>query len=86
MVGLDREAARSALAGFIAGKTLRADQIEFLNLIVDHLTERGCMDAKLLYESPHTDFSPLGVDGMFSSAQVGELVSILGDVRRRAAA
>ncbi|MEK7627089.1 MAG: hypothetical protein AAB397_00720, partial [Patescibacteria group bacterium] len=36
------------LAGFMGGKSLRADQIELLSLIVDHLTEHGCMEAKLL--------------------------------------
>jgi type I restriction enzyme R subunit len=80
LIGRDREAAKRALA------TLRADQIEFLNLIVDHLTEHGCMDAKWLYGSPYTDFSPFGVDGLISSAQVDALVALLDDVRRRAAA
>jgi type I restriction enzyme, R subunit len=41
LVGLDREAAKQAFAGFLAGKTLNANQIEFVNLIVDHLTEHG---------------------------------------------
>jgi type I restriction enzyme R subunit len=86
LVGLDREAAKGALAGFMAGKALRSDQIEFLDFIINHLTEHGSMDAKLLYESPYTDFSPLGVDGLFDSAQVDELVSVLEGVRRRAAA
>jgi type I restriction enzyme R subunit len=44
------------------------------------------MEARLLYESPYTDYSPLGVDGLFTSEQVDELVAILADIRRRAAA
>ena len=44
LVGLDRDAAKEALAGFAEGKTLSANQIEFVNLIVDHLTEHGVMD------------------------------------------
>ena len=32
LVGLDREAAKEALAGFLAGKTLDANQIEFVEL------------------------------------------------------
>lgn len=48
LVGLDREAAKEALAAFLAGKTPAANQIEFLNLIVNHLTEHGVMDAGLL--------------------------------------
>jgi len=42
------------------------------------------MDARLLYDSPYTDFSVRGVDGMFESKEVDELVSILEDVRKRA--
>jgi type I restriction enzyme R subunit len=86
LVGLDREAAKEALGGFMAGKTLRADQIEFLDLIVNHLTEHGSMEPRLLYESPYTDFSHLGVDGMFPAGEVDELIGVLAEVRRRAAA
>ncbi len=86
LIGLDREAAKGALAAFLAGKTLRANQIEFLNLVTDHLTEQGCMDAAALYSVPYTDFSPQGVDGVFTSVQVDELISVLGEVRQRAIA
>ena len=39
---------------------------------------------RLLYDSPYTDFSPRGVDGVFESKEVDELVSILDDVKKRA--
>jgi type I restriction enzyme R subunit len=86
LVGLDREAAKQALAAFMSGKTLSANQIEFVNLIIDHLTEHGVMDAGLLYESPFTDISPRGPDGLFPAAQIDQLVSLLGEVRQRAIA
>ena len=38
LVGMDRSAAKNALAGFIGGKTFTANQLEFINLVVDHLT------------------------------------------------
>lgn len=50
LVGLDRSAAKEALADFTKGKTLSANQLEFINLIVDHLTEHGVMDPARLYE------------------------------------
>jgi type I restriction enzyme R subunit len=86
LVGLDREAAKKALAGFMQGKALSANQIEFVNLIVDHLTEHGLMNAGLLYESPFTDLSPHGPDGVFGSAEVDELIGVLSQVREHAVA
>ncbi|MCC7242385.1 MAG: DEAD/DEAH box helicase family protein [Acidobacteria bacterium] len=86
LVGLDREAAKQALAGFMAGKPLGANQIEFVNLIVDHLTEHGVMEARRLYESPFTDLTPRGPEGLFGQASVDELIAALDEVRRTASA
>ncbi len=44
------------------------------------------MDPGQSYESPFTDFSPKGVEGVFSPEQVGQLIGILKDVRQRAGA
>jgi type I restriction enzyme R subunit len=57
-----------------------------VNLIVNHLTEHGVMEPARLYESPFTDLTPRGPDGLFSSSQVDELVRILNTVRTRAIA
>jgi type I restriction enzyme R subunit len=86
LVGLDREAAKQAFAGFVAGTTLNANQIEFVNLIVDHLTEHGVMGASLLYESPFTDVTPRGPDGLFTSSQLDGLLAVLDQVRAAAIA
>ena len=61
-------------------------QIELVDMIVEHLTENGVMDAGRLYESPYTDLNPLGVDGLFPPAAVEEVFAILDEVRRTAAA
>lgn len=86
LIGLDREAAKQAFGKFTVGKTLNSNQLEFINLIIDHLTERGIMEPALLYESPFTDLSPRGPDGLFNSRQVEELVRLLGDIKQRAVA
>ena len=86
LVGLEREAAKEALSGFLSGKSLRANQIEFVNLIVNHLTEHGLMEPSLLYESPFTDVTPHGPDGLFSSVQVDALMGVLDRVRTTAVA
>jgi type I restriction enzyme R subunit len=86
LVGMDREAAKLALAGVLAGKTLGANQIEFVNLIVNHLTEHGLVDAGQLYGSPFTDLAPYGPEGLFSKGAVDELMAMLDEVRRNAVA
>ena len=44
------------------------------------------MDAARLYEPPYTYLHPLGVEGVFDSPQVDELISILEEVKNRAIA
>lgn len=86
LVGLDRGAAKEAYSSFLSGKTLSANQIEFVDMIVNHLTYNGAMDPAALYEAPYTDRSPQGIDGMFAPPHSAEIISILDDIRRRAAA
>lgn len=86
LVGLHRGAAKEAFAGFLEGKTLNANQIHFIDLVVNHRTERGVMPIERLYESPFTDVSPHGPDGLFPASQVDNLVSILRAVRSTALA
>jgi type I restriction enzyme, R subunit len=84
LVGLDREAAKVSLDGFLQGKKPSANQIEFINLIVDYLTQRGWMDPSSLYESPFTDISSRGVEGIFTPQDVERLLGVLAAVRQHA--
>lgn len=70
---------------FLTDKSLNATQIEFINLIVNHLTEQGTMSAELLYESPFTDVTPTGPEGLFTAAQLDVLTAVLRDVELAAA-
>ena len=86
LVGLDREAAKLAFGEFLAGGTATANQITFVNLIIDHLTEHGHMAPELLYESPFTDVSPTGPDAIFTPPQVDRMVAILRTITESASA
>jgi type I restriction enzyme R subunit len=86
LVGLDREAAKKAFSEFFQSRKLTADQHEFLDLIIEHLTARGTMDPRLLYEAPFTDFDSKGVEGVFEHPDVLRLVKILRDCEPRSAA
>jgi type I restriction enzyme R subunit len=68
----------------LSGKAYSASQIDFVNLIVQHLTEGGVMEPERLYESPFTDLAPQGPDGLFGSPDVEGLIAILHSVRATA--
>ena len=79
LVGLDRNAALTAFNEALAGKTLSAQQIRFVEMIVDHLTASGQMEPELLYAPPFTDDSPNGVSDMFGASEVARIVDTLQD-------
>ena len=86
LVGMDREAAKNAFAEFLDGRQLSANQIEFVNLIINHLTAHGVMNTANLYESPFTDLTPRGPEGLFNPAQLDTLVITIEAVRATAVA
>lgn len=55
-----------------------------MDLIVNHLTEQGTMSADLLYESPFTDVTPTGPEGLFTAAQLDVLTAVLRNVEAAA--
>lgn len=86
LVGLDRAAAVEALSEFLTDKTLCASQIEFCDMVVEHLTRSGLMTATQLYEPPFTDIAPQGPDVLFPSERLTELVGVLDDITAHASA
>ncbi|MBS0355508.1 MAG: DEAD/DEAH box helicase family protein [Proteobacteria bacterium] len=86
LVGLDREAAMQAFSDFIGGTTVTPNQIEFINLVVEELTQNGVMEPARLFESPYTDINAQGPLGVFPPATVTQIVEVLEGVRERAVA
>ena len=77
LVGLDREAATQAFAHLVAEGTASASQLQFIEEIVQHLTEHGAMPAQRLYASPFTDIHAQGPDGVFDATRVDDLFKAL---------
>ena len=86
LVGLDSETARQAFSQFVAGTTATASQIEFIDLVVQYLTENGVMEPARLYESPFIDINDKGPEAIFLPARVDEMVRVLEGIRERAVA
>jgi len=86
LVGLDREAAMQAFSELLQGGTATPSQIEFIELIVQELTQNGVMHAERLFQSPFTDVNAQGPLGIFPPAKVTTMVQVLEDIRGRAVA
>lgn len=86
LIGLDRHEAKLLFADFLNGQRYSSNQIEFVNMIIDHLTRNGIMEPEMLFNSPYTNFNPNGVSGIFSDGDAERIVNILGEVRLNAAA
>jgi type I restriction enzyme R subunit len=85
LVGLDQAEAKRAFNKFLDGQKYNSNQIEFVNLIIDHLTKNGVMPAELLYEPPYTYKSSDGLSGIFSVDDSHQIVAILNSIRENAA-
>ena len=86
LIGLDRQAAKRAFRDYLDGQSLTANQIRFIDLIVEYLTQNGVMEAGLLYEPPFTDYSPTGLDGVFDNRRAEGIVNILQEIQQSAVA
>ncbi len=77
LVGLDRNAAKFAFAQYLEGSSFNANQIRFVENIIDYLTQNGVMDTGLLYEPPFTDLHHQGLDGLFENDDANQIVSLV---------
>jgi type I restriction enzyme, R subunit len=73
LVGLDRAAAKAAFSKYLENQQFNANQIRFVEQIIDLLTQQGVMNPRLLYEPPFTDFHRDGLDGVFSDDDADSL-------------
>jgi type I restriction enzyme, R subunit len=85
LVGLDRNAAKEVFAEFLANGTNTANQIRYINEIIDELTSCGVMDAIRLYEPPFSDLAQ-GPESLFSVTEVDNICHLLDLIKTRALA
>ena len=77
IVGLDRNAAKQSFAQYLERSNLTANQIRFVETIIDYLTQNGVMNPGILYESPFTDIHYQGLDGVFNEDDSDQIVMLV---------
>lgn len=83
-MGDDSGMLANAFAQFVANNQLNANQIDFVNLVIDHLAENGVMEGEAFYESPFVDVAATGPESLFGPDFVDTLIQILATVRSTA--
>ncbi|MFJ5976123.1 DEAD/DEAH box helicase family protein [Pseudarthrobacter oxydans] len=84
LVGLDRDAVEEALREFVAGTTLTAQQLDFLQVLTNHLVENGKVNPAALFDSPYNELAPSGPDVLFGDDGVVKLFGILRSIEDNA--
>jgi type I restriction enzyme, R subunit len=86
LIGLDRAAVSEAFSEFLSAGTATAAQIEFVNMVIEHLTDQGIMDPALLYEHPFVDIAPTGPEKLFDEEKVTRLFTKIRAINESAVA
>lgn len=84
IVGLDIAAAQEAFAEFIQSGSLRANQMTFINTIINYLTKNGMIDKGMLFESPFTNIHDQGLLGVFDDADATKVIKLVDRVNENA--
>ena len=85
LVGLDRTAAMRAFDKFLDDKRYSANQIRFVEMVIDYLADNGTIDPGRIYGSPFTSVAPQGPESLYSSNDTDQFFNIIGHFRNTAA-
>ena len=84
LVGLDHTTAKEVFGSFLAKSSYTVDQINFINLVINDLTQNGVVTAARFYDAPYTAISAVGPQALFTPEQIQEIDDLLESVRRNA--
>ena len=70
-----------AFADFLDDKRYSKNQIQFVNLIIDELTDRGVVEAKRVYASPYDGVAPEGPEAIFVEADLDTIFATIDRFR-----
>jgi type I restriction enzyme R subunit len=84
IIGLDIKAAQEAFSEFLNSGNLKADQVTFIQNIINYLNKNGTIEPSMLFEPPFTDLNDYGLNGVFDDAAAYKIISIVEHVNENA--
>jgi len=84
IVGLETAAAKQAFGEILSNQNLTAQQIRFMDTIINFLSVKGIIDPAMLFEPPFTDINSAGVMGLFDEATSGKIIQLIEKINLNA--
>ncbi|HHQ4564544.1 TPA: type I restriction-modification enzyme R subunit C-terminal domain-containing protein, partial [Aeromonas veronii] len=84
LVGLDLNAAKEAFRAFLDEGAYNAEQINFVDQVIDYLVHNGVLDMAQIFEPPFTDNHGESAYGFFDEGKVVELFGVIRKVNANA--
>jgi type I restriction enzyme R subunit len=84
IVGLDTNAAKLAFSEILNNQTLNAQQIRFIDTIINYLSVKGIIEPALFFESPFTDINSSGIMGVFDESTSTKIISLVEQINHNA--
>jgi type I restriction enzyme R subunit len=84
LVGLDINAAKEAFSDFLDEGIYNAEQIHFVNKVIDYLMDNGILAMEQIFAPPFTDDHHEGAHGFFEEGKVIELFKRIREVNANA--
>jgi type I restriction enzyme, R subunit len=81
---MDVNAAKEAFGEFLSKGSLTADQIKFINTIIDFFSVTGTLDQRMLFDKPFTEINDQGLLGVFDASESVRILSIVETMNKNA--
>ena len=71
---------KAAFNDLLDERRYNKNQLAFIGLVIDYVTEHGTIKPARIYESPFTGVAPQGPDELFAPADVEHLFEVINDL------
>ncbi len=82
VLGMDINAANQHFASFIQEENLNANQIVFVQKIIDYLNKNGILEKHMLTEPPFTDLDDHGIYGIFGESGKTKIFTLIEELAK----
>ena len=83
IIGLEATAAKELFAEFINRPNISAEQMNFMNTLINFLIKNGTINRSMLFERPFTDINQNGVSGVFKDEDASRIIKIIDGFNQR---